>query len=146
MGVPQFTALLDFGFVDVDFQHCKWCASSAKCRAKWTHLRTNYPALQQLAGPCRQSHTHLPCGFYDNTFATTGEAEYHIEMVPAMSSILCTEVSKRGYILVADDPITNISASQPRKRRSAATNKQPRGKQLPAVIPNFRRSSKLLRS
>jgi hypothetical protein len=47
--LPQFTALLDFGFVDVDFQHCKWSASSAKCRAKWTHLRTNYPALQQLA-------------------------------------------------------------------------------------------------
>ena len=49
--LPQFAALLDFGFVDVDFQHCKWCASSAKCRAKWTRLRTNCPALQQLAGP-----------------------------------------------------------------------------------------------
>jgi hypothetical protein len=135
---PKFAALLDFGFLDVDFQHCKWCASSAKCRAKWTRLRTNCSALQQLAGPCRQSHTHLPWGFRDNTFATAGEAEYHAEMVQAVSSILCTEVSRRGYALVADDPGANISTSQPHKRRRAATNKQPRGKQLPAVISEFK--------
>ena len=64
--------------------------------AKWTRLRTNFPALQQLAGPCRQSHTNLPWGFYDNTFATAGEAEYHTEMVQAVSSIPCTVVPKRG--------------------------------------------------
>ena len=106
--------------------------------AKWTRLRTNFPALQQLAGPCRQSHTNLPWGFYDNTFATAGEAEYHTEMVQAVSSILCTVVPKRGYALVADNPVAYISTSQPHKRRRAATNKQPRGKQLPAVISEFK--------
>ena len=141
--LPQFSALLNSGFVDVDFQHCKWCPSSVKCRAKWTRLRTNCHALQQLAGPCRQSHVHLPWGFRDNTFATAGEAEYHAEMVQAISDILCAEVSKRGYSFIADDPTSNISTSQPHKRRRAATNKQPRGKQLPAVISEFKEVVKI---
>jgi hypothetical protein len=51
---------------------------------------TNFPALQQLAGPCRQSHTNLPWGFYAR------EAEYHTEMIQAVSSIPCTVVPKRG--------------------------------------------------
>ena len=98
---------------------------------------TNFPALQQLAGPCRQSHTNLPWGFYDYTFATTAKTEYHTEMVQAVSSIPCTVVPK-GETLVADNPVAYISTSQPHKRRRAATNKQPRGKQLPAVISEFK--------
>jgi len=34
--------------------------------------------------------------------------------------------------------VAYISTSQPHKRRRAATNKQPRGKQLPAVISEFK--------
>jgi hypothetical protein len=136
--LPQFSALLDSGFVDVDFQHCKWCPSSIKCRAKWTRLGTNCQALLQLADPCRKSHVHLPWGFHDNTFATAGEAEYHTEMVQAVSNILCAEVSKGGYSLIAEDPTSNIPTSQPHKRRRAATNKQTRGRQLPAVLSGFK--------
>jgi hypothetical protein len=115
--LPKFASLLNLGFVDVDFHHCKWCPSTAKCRAKWTRLRTNCPALLQLAGPCHQKHVHLPWGFRDNT--------YHAEMVQAVANILCAEVSKKGYSLLPEDPSANILSSQPHKRRRAATNKQP---------------------
>ncbi len=81
---------------------------------QWARLRTNFQALQQLAGPCRQSHTNLPWGFYDNTFATA-KTEYHTEMVQAVSSIPCTVVPKRET-LVADYPVAYISTSQPHKR------------------------------
>jgi hypothetical protein len=133
--LPKFSDLLNLGFVDVDFHHCKWCPSTAKCRAKWTRLRTNCPALLQLAGPCHQKHVHLPWGFRDNT--------YHAEMVQAVANILCAEVSKKGYSLLPEDPSANILSSQPHKRRRAATNKQPRGKQLPPVISEFREVIKI---
>jgi hypothetical protein len=85
----------------------------------------------------------LPWGFRDNTFATAGEAEYHAEMVEAVANILCAEVSKKGYSLLPEDPSANILSSQPHKRRRAATNKQPRGKQLPPVISEFRKVIKI---
>jgi hypothetical protein len=52
-------------------------------------------------------------------------------------------VSKRGYSLIAEDPASNILASQPHKRRRATTNKQQRGRQLPAVISEFKEVVKI---
>jgi hypothetical protein len=52
-------------------------------------------------------------------------------------------VSKRGYSFIAEVPTSNILASQPLKRRRAATNKQQRGRQLPAVISEFKEVVKI---
>ena len=64
-------------------------------------------------------------------------------MARAVSDVLCAEVSNRGYSLSAEDLGANILSSQPHKRRRTATNKQPRGKQLPTVISEFKKVVKI---
>ena len=134
---PEYAKLLSIGFIDVDFQHCKWVPDDRPCRPKWTRLRTNVHELLLLAGPCTQLHEHLRWGILaDGSFATAGEAEYSNEMCSAILDILEFCCKQRKLVLRPEHNL-DISSEQPHKKRRAAVGRQPRGRKLPNLISEF---------
>jgi hypothetical protein len=55
---PDYLKLLDLGFVDSVFQHCRWNPDDMPSRAKWQRIRTNLPSLLRLEGNCTAAHIH----------------------------------------------------------------------------------------
>ena len=137
--IPFYKNLLAQGFVDVDFQHCRWNPSSMDSRAKWTRFRTNCASLIQCAGICTQKHAHLPWGRdAGGNFNTKVEAEYSDGMCAALAPIIARAVEQKlGITLVPENPNPDIGDAQAFKKRRAAVSRQPRGKKLPAVISEF---------
>ena len=89
--------LLDLGWTDMVFQHCRW-SKSRPMRAKWTKLRTNTPQLQAAAGPCSQGHLHLPWGqSQPGVFDSAGEAQYLVEICEAIIDIFQNVLVSRGF-------------------------------------------------
>ena len=131
--IEGYSQLLQMGFVDVDFQHCKFSPECPEMRPKWTRLRTNCKALLKLSGQCTLTHKHLSWGVLPSgQFATEGEAEYNDGMCKAVTEVLASELELNEVPL---DP--DISNATPHKRRRAAIGKQPRGKQLPNLLPEY---------
>jgi hypothetical protein len=137
--IPYYRDLLHQGFVDVDFQHCRWNSSAMASRAKWTRLRTNCKNLLQCAGVCTQTHVHLPWGRdTGGNFNTKNEAEYSDGMCAALAPVIAKSVEHRlGFPLTREVANPNINDAQAFKKRRAAVGRQPRGKKLPAVISEF---------
>ena len=130
--------LLDIGWIDVVFQHCKWTVSKAM-RAKWTRIRTNVAELLQLAGECKQNHEHLAWGRKeDGTFHSASEAEYPIEMCVAIMEILVQVLAKRGFFCKVEPIQPTIMDAPSHKRRRMTGGKQPRGNKLPPLISEFK--------
>ncbi len=63
--------------------------------------------------------------------------EYSVEMAAAAASIMTTEVTMKGRLLVSENLNPMLSDAQPHKKRRAVAAKQPRSKQLPTVIAEF---------
>ena len=123
---------------DVDYQHCKW-TPLLPCRPKWTRVRTNIRQLVSMQGPCQQEHRHLGWGMdEDGKFATSNETEYPDEMCSEAADRIALAITDMGYVLTAAKPDLNILSSEPHKRRRAVVNKQPRGRKLPPVLPEFK--------
>ena len=137
--ITEFKDLLLDGYVDVDFQHCRWSTDDTPARPKWTRLRTNCKRLLLLAGDCKQKHVHLGWKVLaDKTFATAGEAEYPHDMCAALSQTLILELHSRGHGPFALQDNADLTSSVPHRRRRPVLGKQPRGRQLPAVISEFK--------
>ena len=137
--IPIYDELLNHGFQDVLFQHCKWNPTDTPSRAKWTRLRGNFDSLTSIGGPCSVKHTHLKWGVLpDGTFATKQEAEYSDGMCQAIVGLLVTEARRKGIPLSPENLNPDIETSVPYKRRRAAINRQPRGKNLPSVTADFK--------
>ena len=131
---PKAISLLNEGFSDVRFQHCKWTLDRAM-RPKWVRLRSNVEALSVLEGPCSANHKHLGWGISETgTFNTASEAEYPPEMASTIAGIVNTEMFLRGYVNAYPCVEKKVKIS---KRIRAATNKQPRGKAIPPVLSEF---------
>ena len=58
-------------------------------------------------------------------------------MVATAAEIMATEVTLKGLLLLPTNLNPTLSDAQPHKKRRAVAAKQPRGKQLPTVIPEF---------
>ena len=135
--IPQFAALLDHGFKDVEFQHCRWTLHSPS-RDKWTRLRSTVPSLHLLSGRCCMQHKHLPWGRSGKSFATADEAEYPLEMCEALAENLSGYFSSLGFAMGDYKVNQCISDTPQHKRRRAAANRQPRGRKLPPLISEFK--------
>ena len=116
--------------VVVDFQHCKWTIEMPM-RPKWTRLVTNCLALQSLKGPCELEHKHLPWGKQNGIWATALEAEYPQAMCDAVVACFMEHFDRQPVPLQ-----TTFSSAEPHKKRKV-TAKQPRGKLLPSLMPEF---------
>ena len=128
--------LLEIGFFDVRFQHCRWTPSKPM-RAKWTRLRVNHDCLRVLDGPCSQQHEHLGWGRKDDgTFYSAGEAAYPAEMCEAIVSSIKSELVRQGFNISGTEPRTLLEVPAHKRRRLAG--KQPRGNKLPGLISEFK--------
>jgi hypothetical protein len=126
------------GIFDVDFQHCKW-SPLVDSRAKWTRIRTNIGSLLKLAGPCQLEHKHLGWGVKpDGSFATADETAYPLDMCTAIGTSVVQELQSKGFSIPNFSLNENMDAAQPHKKRRAVAARQPRGKNLPAVISEFK--------
>jgi hypothetical protein len=135
--IPPFAELLNLGFSDVEFQHCKWTPERAS-RDKWTRLRSTIPGLSVLSGKCHMPHKHLPWGRAGSTFATSEEAEYPAEMCEALANELCNYFLALGFPALPPKTNMSIADAPHHKRRRAAANKQPRGRKLPPLVSEFK--------
>ena len=130
--------LLERGWIDVLFQHCKWTIARAM-RRKWTRCRTNCEKLLCLAGECKQSHEHLEWGMTSSGgFASAGEAEYPIEMCKAIVDVISEVLVSKGYKLSPQVPLPTLADATQHGKRRAVGGKQPRGNRLPPLIPEFK--------
>lgn len=126
------------GFVDVDYQHCRWTPLIAS-RPKWTRLRTNMKSLLQMSGKCELDHVHLGWGRdVQGNFVTAGESEYHAGMCSVVSDIFAREISARGWELVPEQLNPDFKKADGHKKRRAVASKQPRGKFLPPLLPEYK--------
>ncbi len=134
---PWYAALLKRGFIDIDFQHCKW-TRNIPSRAKWTKLRSNCLQLAELQGPCNQSHVPLGWGQKPSgAFATEGEAEYPVPMCEAIADSLVKAVKQKFPDHTSQSSSTlksDISTTPHAKRARVVGGKQPRGKAVPSVV------------
>lgn len=135
--IREYDELLRKGFI-VDFQHCRWTLEGP-ARAKWTRLRTNCDALKQLEGQCALKHEHLGWETTEgNKFATAQKAEYPDGMCAAIAKVLTEALAAKGLGPFVLPENLDLTASVPHRRRRAVLGKQPRGKQLPAVLSEFK--------
>ncbi len=126
------------GFVDVDFQHCKW-SPLVDSRAKWTRIRTNIASLRSLDGPCQLNHKHLGWGVKpDGSFSTADETAYPLDMCTAIGTSVVKDLQFKGCSVPQFVLNEDINSAQPRKKRRAVAAKQPRGRNLPPVISEFK--------
>ena len=92
--IQFFDSLLQRGFVDVEFQHCRWNPKSLPSRAKWTRVRTNMPQLTVLSGKCTAGHAHLGWGILpEGGFATSLESAYPAAMCEAFAAVIMAVLS-----------------------------------------------------
>ncbi len=79
---------------------CCWCRFSAlqmvrfisQMQGQMDSSANQLPSFTTTGRTCQQSHTHLPRGFYDNTFATTGRQNITskwFQQCPASFSLRC---------------------------------------------------------
>jgi hypothetical protein len=113
-----------------DFQHCKW-TPDIPMRAKWTRLVSNIPVLTSLNGPCALGHEHLAWGRSNGVWATSQEAEYPQAMCDAITACL----TQYFGVPISLQPDSDPKVLFHKKRK--VTSKQPRGKVLPSIIPEF---------
>ena len=75
--IPFYKRLLDRGFADGDFQHCKWSPDDMLPRRKWTRSRSIIKQLYRSVDECCKN-THISSGAKktDGSFASASEAEY----------------------------------------------------------------------
>ena len=130
-------------FTDTVFQHCKYTLHRAM-RPKWVRIRSNFKSVNILEGPCHLQHNHLSWGKTgDGKFATSTEAEYPAELASKLALLFLAEIEERGYQVLDG---FNAPSPAPAKRIRAATTKQPRGKAIPQLIPEFKDVIYCLRS
>jgi hypothetical protein len=124
---PEYQSLLQLGFIDVEFQHCKW-NNDEPSRNKWTRIRTNDHALLALQGPCHAGHQHLPWGRKGAEFATAQEAEYPMTMCEAVATCIFGPRDAEVGVQVQESP---------HKLRRFTASRQPRGRRAHAIISEF---------
>ena len=135
--LDEFLHLLELGFVDTVFQHCKW-TKSRPMRAKWTRMRVNKRLFLSLAGECTQSHEHLPWGRTAAGFDTAGEAAYPPEMCDEIVKICVKLLVEKGFKFFPKAYNLQLEDETDFKRRRATAAKQPRGNKLPPLMPEFK--------
>lgn len=124
----------------VDFQSCNHGGK----RDKWTRLLTNMKELCALAGACTGDHAHLPWGVSlvgaSWQFATASEAAYPQQLCRSMARYVEQAASRFGFQpraeALADGPLFDTEAERLRQR--GAVGKQPRGRKLPPLIPEYK--------
>ena len=136
--MPRYASLLERGFFDTVFQHCRWNPDTLPSRPKWTKLRSNISELSEMEGSCNRKHVHLGWGQHaSGQFATADEAEYQEALCEEWIKPLTRALQRRGWKLCPEPINPDISDCTPHKRRRAAMGRQPRGRNIPAVISEF---------
>ena len=124
----------------VDFQSCNHGGK----RDKWTRLLTNLPEFMSLAGACEGGHEHLPWGVTLKgsswKFATADEAAYPRQLCVRMALRVQSAAVRHGYLptpaALSDDLVNDPTILRLRQR--AAVQKQPRGRKLPPLVPEYK--------
>ena len=106
-------------------------------RRKATRLLHSIPQMQALQLTCDNKHTHEPWGkMSDGSWATKAECAYP----RPMCNLMATAVVEQLLILGASpcaQALSDASVSLHRESQ-VATSKQPRGKRLPPLVPEYR--------
>ena len=124
------------GVHKVSFSACMWGAR----RDKKTSLLTNVPTLLDMAKDCDGSHDHLPWGVHWKdgwTFATAEECEYPAVMCRAIASRVAKHAGLEGP---SEPPRQRKPKSKPSTwdlHQRAALGRQPRGKRIPPLVPEY---------
>ena len=96
-------------------------------------------SLIKFAGPCTLNHVHLGWGLdASGAFNTAKESEYHVEMCSVFADEFAQILTDRGHKLFPENLDPDMKTSNPHKRRRAVAAKQPRGRQLPPVLPEYK--------
>ncbi|CAE7464224.1 unnamed protein product [Symbiodinium sp. KB8] len=120
---------------DTLFHHCQHGGH----RAKLTRLRHNIPLMSELALLCpgeSPEHRHLPWTRGPEGFATAEEKVYPLVLCRRIADIVRRSAAAMGIALppLALEP----GASAPAHEAQAAAGRQPAGKKLPPLVPEFR--------
>ena len=106
-------------------------------RRKATTLQHTIPEMQRLQLPCTNDHVHEPWGrLSDGSWATSAEVHYP----PAMCTLLATSVFDQLLRWGAVAPADRLGQSvlSLTKAAQVATDKQPPGKRVLPLVPEFK--------
>ena len=126
----------------MNFQHCNASSASAGPNGLNKPITLLYNNWLVLA----DNPLLIYRSFHDNTFATAETQNITLKCFKRCPASFALKCPKRGYALVADDPITNISASQPHERCKLRPISNQVTNNFQQSFPNLRKSSKFLRS
>ena len=104
-------------------------------RRKATLLLANFPRVCLLRLLCDGSHEHEPWGKIGQKYATASETAYPPLMCALLAQAFHKELLRAGVLPDSD----NLHQSVPSLARAAsvAVGKQPKGKSLPPLMPEY---------
>ena len=116
------------------YASCHRCMMGSK-RRKATLLLANFPRVCLLRLLCDGSHEHEPWGKIGPKYATASETAYPPLMCALLAQAFHKELLRAGVLPDSD----NLHQSVPSLARAAsvAVGKQPKGKSLPPLMPEY---------
>ena len=122
---------------DNDMQNCMHGSE----RDKWSRWLATKHLLVPMQLKCDNSHSHKAWGFLPGPgwhFATAEEAEYPDAMCESVADLVYKHCLNKGYSAVPHSLAEGqMSSEQTLLARRAAVGKQPRGRKLPPLLPEF---------
>ena len=122
---------------DNDMQNCMHGSE----RDKWSRWLATRGLLVPMQLTCDGSHSHKAWGFLPGPgwhFATAEEAEYPDSMCESVADLVYKNCLNRGYSAMPSSLAEGqLSSEQTLLARRASVGKQPRGRKLPSLLPEF---------
>jgi hypothetical protein len=125
---------------EVHFQHCMYGSK----RDKWTKFLF-WPAgfLDAMEAVCDGSHVHEAWGVKFATgkweFQTMHEAEYPLELCRKYAALLSNKLQSEGVTMQPLQLNGHISGEAKKYCGRIATGREPKGRKLPPIVPEFDR-------
>ena len=116
------------------YASCHRCMMGSK-RRKATLLLANFPRVCLLRLLCDGGHEHEPWGKIGQKFATASETAYPPLMCALIAQAFHKELLQAGVL--PDSHSLHESAPSLARAASVAVGKQPKGKSLPPLMPEY---------
>lgn len=135
--LPEFLELKSLGMFFVNYQGCRHGGN----RDKWSSWLTNCDQLRAIAGGCPGGHVHRPWNVEKNPtgrwhFATEDEAAYQPQLCKDAAACILQSAIDDGY--VPPEKQLGESAVLDRWKTQASTARQPRGRKLAQLLPEYK--------